>query len=114
MAGDVEFSLTIKQRGVELGTWTTAETSSSGERHVEQYTKAKEEMLERTNIPEAPWSIVEGNDKKQAWLNCIHHLLQQIAYADVPRDPITLPDRVFNRDIERKVLTDELCVPKNY
>ena len=46
----------------------------------EAYTKAKEEMLERTNIPEAPWSIVEGNDKKRARLNCIHHLLQQVPY----------------------------------
>ena len=80
----------------------------------EQYTKAKEEMLERTNIPEAPWSIVEGNDKKQARLNCIHHLLQQIPYEEVPHDAITLPDRVFNPDYERKVLPDELYVPEVY
>ena len=78
----------------------------------EQYTKAKEEMLERTNIPEAPWSIVEGNDKKQARLNCIQHLLKQVPYEDVPHDPITLPDRVFNPDYERKILPDELYVPK--
>jgi polyphosphate kinase len=80
----------------------------------EQYTKAKEEMLERTNIPEAPWSIVEGNDKKQARLNCIHHLLQQIPYEEVPHDAITLPERVFNPDYERKVLPDELYVPEVY
>jgi polyphosphate kinase len=42
----------------------------------EHYTKAKEEMFARTNIPEAPWYIVEGNDKKRARLNCIDHLLQ--------------------------------------
>jgi len=41
----------------------------------EQYTKAKEEMFYRTNIREAPWYIVEGNDKKRARLNCIAHLL---------------------------------------
>ena len=80
----------------------------------ENYTKAKEEMLERTNIPEAPWYIVAGNDKKRARLNCIHHLLQQIPYAEVPHDPITLPDRVFNPDYEREVLPDELYVPKVY
>ncbi|TIL77322.1 MAG: polyphosphate kinase 2, partial [Mesorhizobium sp.] len=39
----------------------------------EQYTKAKEETFARTNIPEAPWFIVEGNDKKRARLNCIDH-----------------------------------------
>ncbi len=80
----------------------------------EQYTKAKEEMLERTNIPEAPWYIVEGNDKKRARLNCISHLLSLIPYKDVPHDPITLPDRVFNPDYERKVIGDHLYVPKKY
>ena len=45
----------------------------------ELYTKAKEEMLARTNIAEAPWYIVEGNDKKRARLNCIDHLLGRTA-----------------------------------
>ncbi len=80
----------------------------------EQYTKAKEEMLERTNIPEAPWYIVEGNDKKRARLNCISHLLGMVPYQEVPHDPITLPDRVFNPDYERKVLPDHLYVPSKY
>lgn len=80
----------------------------------EHYTKAKEEMLELTNIPEAPWYIVEANDKKQARLNCIDHLLKQVPYEEVPYDEITLPDRVFNPDYERKTLPDELHVPKVY
>ena len=70
----------------------------------EAYTKAKEEMFARTNIPESPWFIVEGNDKKRARLNCIDHLLQQIPYGDVPHDEVTLPDRVFNPEYERHVL----------
>ena len=41
----------------------------------EAYTKAKEETFARTNIPEAPLYIVEGNDKRRARLNCIDHLL---------------------------------------
>ncbi len=44
----------------------------------ERYTKAKEDMFARTNIPEAPWNIVEGNDKKRARLNCIAHLLGKV------------------------------------
>ena len=80
----------------------------------EQYTKVKEEMLERTNIPEAPWSIVEGNDKKRARLNCIHHLLEQVPYEDVPYERITLPERVFNPEYERKILPKELYVPSIY
>lgn len=60
----------------------------------EQYTKAKEETFARTNIKEAPWFIVEGNDKKRARLNCIDHLLQQMPYEDVPHEEITLPERL--------------------
>jgi polyphosphate kinase len=80
----------------------------------EQYTKAKEEMFERTNIAEAPWHIVEGNEKKRARLNCIAHLLSMIPYAEVPHDPVTLPQRVFNPDYERRVLPSELYVPERY
>jgi polyphosphate kinase len=80
----------------------------------EHYTKAKEEMFERTNIPEAPWWVIEGNDKKTARLNCIHHLLTQVPYGEVPHEPIDLPDRVFNPDYERKVLPDNLYVPEVY
>lgn len=80
----------------------------------EAYTKAKEETFARTNIPEAPWHIVEGNDKKRARLNCIDHLLSQFPYEDVPHEEIALPERVFNPDYERKVLPPELYVPSKY
>ncbi|NBN65923.1 polyphosphate kinase 2 [Pannonibacter tanglangensis] len=80
----------------------------------EAYTKAKEETFARTNIPEAPWFIVEGNDKKAARLNCISHLLSQVPYEEIPHDPIKLPDRVFNPDYERMTLPEELYVPKIY
>jgi hypothetical protein len=80
----------------------------------EAYTKAKEEMLERTNIPEAPWYIVEGNDKKRARLNCIDHLLGLVPYKPVGHEDITLPDRVYNSDYERRVLPDDLYVPSKY
>ena len=80
----------------------------------EHYTKAKEEMMARTNIAEAPWYIVEGNDKKRARLNCIDHLLARFPYTDVPHEEVTLPDRVFNLDYERAVLPPELYVPAKY
>ncbi|MFC3181116.1 polyphosphate kinase 2 [Cypionkella sinensis] len=80
----------------------------------EDYTKAKEEMMARTNIPEAPWYIVEGNDKKRARLNCIDHLLAQFPYEPVPHDEVKLPNRVFNPNYERAVLPPELYVPGKY
>ncbi|WP_370283608.1 polyphosphate kinase 2 [Pseudooceanicola sp.] len=80
----------------------------------EAYTKAKEDMFERTNIPEAPWYIVPGNDKKRARLNCIDHLLGMIPYGDVPHEEVRLPDRVFNPDYEREILPRDLYVPQKY
>ena len=80
----------------------------------EAYTKAKEEMFERTNIPEAPWYIVPGNDKRRARLNCIDHLLSQMPYTEVPHEDISLPERVFNPDYERDVLPRDLYVPQKY
>lgn len=80
----------------------------------EDYTKAKEDMLARTNILEAPWYIVEGNDKKRERLNCIEHLLSMLPYQEQPREEVSLPERVFNADYERRILGDELYVPKIY
>jgi polyphosphate kinase len=80
----------------------------------EAYTGAKEDMFIRTNISEAPWFIVEGNDKKRARLNCIDHLLKQIPYDEVPHSDISLPQRIFDPNYERKVLPTELYVPQKY
>ena len=80
----------------------------------EQYTKAKEEMFERTNIPEAPWYIVEGNDKKRERLNCISHLLTQIPYEEVPHELVALPERLFDPNYERRTLPQDLYVPERY
>ena len=94
--------------------WKLSPMDLESRKRWETYTKVKEEMFERTNIAEAPWWIVEGNDKKQARLNCIHHLLQQIPYADVDHEEIELPDRVSNPNYERKVLPKKLYVPEVY
>ena len=80
----------------------------------EQYTKAKEEMFQRTNMTEAPWYIVEGNDKKRARLNCISHLLSMIQYEDVPHDLVVLPERTFDPNYERRTLPPDLYVPARY
>ena len=80
----------------------------------EQYTKAKEAMLERTHIPEARWWVVDAVDKKKARLNCIHHLLSQIPYGEVERAPVVLPQRVRNPDYIRGPIPKEMHVPAVY
>jgi polyphosphate kinase 2 len=78
----------------------------------EQYTKAKEEMLHRTHIPEAPWWVVEAIDKKSARLNCISHLLTQIPYGDIRHEPVVLPNRVHDPAYHREKIAPEMYVPK--
>jgi polyphosphate kinase len=80
----------------------------------ENYTKAKEDMFDRSNIPEAPWFIIEANDKKRARLNCIDHLLHRVPYTPVPHEEINLPSRVFDPNYERHNLPSELYVPQKY
>ena len=80
----------------------------------EQYTKAKEAMLEHTHIPEAPWWIVEAVDKKRARLNCIGHLLNQMPYREVERAPVVLPPRVRNPEYHRGPIPKEMYVPAVY
>ncbi|GLS44601.1 polyphosphate kinase 2 [Methylobacterium brachythecii] len=80
----------------------------------EDYTRAKEEMLARTHIPEAPWWVVEAVDKKRARLNCISHLLEQIPYGEVPHPPVNLPDRVRHDDYIRHPVAPELYVPAKF
>lgn len=80
----------------------------------EDYTIAKEEMFKHTNIPEAPWHIVEAVDKKRARLNVIDHLLSLIPYEAVPHDEVTLPQRAFDPNYDRSKMPRELYVPKKY
>ncbi len=80
----------------------------------EAYTKAKETMLERTHIPEAPWWVVQAVDKKKARLNCIAHLLAQMPYQEVPHPAVVLPDRVRNPEYLRQPVPASMYVPEVY
>jgi len=97
-----------------LKQWKLSPMDLESRRHWESYTKAKEEMLARTHIPEARWWVVEGVDKKRARLNCIHHLLQQVPYAEVPHDPIVMPEREHQPDYARHPVPQELYIPAVY
>jgi polyphosphate kinase len=77
----------------------------------EFYTKAKEEMLHRTHIIEAPWWVVEAVDKKRARLNCISHLLTQIPYNELRHEPVVLPERVRDPAYHRDQTPPDMYVP---
>ena len=97
-----------------LKQWKLSPMDLESRRRWERYTKAKEDMLARTHIPEAPWWIVEAVDKKRARLNCIHHLLTQIPYQEVPHAAVALPERQREEDYTRSPLPPEMHVPQKY
>ncbi len=97
-----------------LKQWKLSPMDLDARRLWEAYTKAKETMLERTNIPEAPWWVVAANDKKKARLNCISHLLDQIPYREIDHPVITLPERVHNPDYLRGPVPKSMYVPEIY
>ncbi len=97
-----------------LKQWKLSPMDLESRRRWEAYTQAKEVMLQRSHIPEAPWWVVQAVDKKRARLNCIHHLLSQVPYSEVEHPVITLPERVYNEDYIRHPVPAEMIVPEIY
>jgi polyphosphate kinase 2 len=97
-----------------LKQWKLSPMDLESRRRWESYTKAKEVMLERTHIPEAPWWIVQADDKKRARLNCISHLLSQIPYQEVQQPAVDLPERQRHEGYRRHPTPQELQVPEVY
>ena len=97
-----------------LKQWKLSPMDMESRRRWEEYTKAKEVMLERTHIAEAPWWVVQAVDKKKARLNCIHHLLDQIPYGEIQHPAIVLPPRERHEDYVRQPVPQEIVVPEVY
>jgi len=95
-----------------LKQWKLSPMDLESRRRWEDYTRAKEAMIERTHIEEAPWWVVQAVDKKRARLNCIHHLLAQFAYHEVERPVIELPERERHADYTRHPLPASIYVPE--
>jgi len=85
----------------------------SRERWVE-YSMAKDAMFASTDIKQAPWHVVNADNKPRARLNCISHLLSLIPYEDLTPEPILLPPRQEKGGYVRPPITDQAFVPEAY
>ncbi|MBU3739822.1 MAG: polyphosphate kinase 2 [Rhodoferax sp.] len=97
-----------------LKQWKLSPMDLESRRRWEDYTKAKEAMLERTHIEQARWWVVQAVDKKKARLNCIHHLLGQMNYVEFEHPEIVLPPRERRDDYVRRPVAPEMFVPEVY
>jgi polyphosphate kinase len=97
-----------------LKQWKLSPMDLESRRRWEGYTKAKEVMLERSHIAEAPWWVVQAVDKKRARLNCIDHLLKQFPYAEMPKASVVLPERERHEHYSRQAVPAAMLVPEVY
>jgi polyphosphate kinase len=97
-----------------LKQWKLSPMDLESRRRWEDYTKAKEVMLERSHIPEAPWWVVQAVDKKRARLNCMDHLLKQFPYEEMPKPTVVLPERERHEHYSRQAVPAHMLVPEIY
>ena len=110
---DAEQELRFKQRIKDpIRRWKISDMDLRSREKWVDYSRAKYEMFKYTDIKQAPWYVVEGDDKKRARLNVIAHLLSLVPYDEL-RDPkLTLPRRQPDKGYVRPPISDQTFVPE--
>jgi polyphosphate kinase 2 len=93
--------------------WKLSPMDLESRRRWVDYSKAKDEMFSYTDIKQAPWYVVNADDKKCARLNAMRHLLSMIPYDDLTPEPIKLPER-DRRSYVRPPISEQTFVPEVY
>jgi len=94
--------------------WKLSEMDLESRRRWVEYSIAKDEMFAYTDIKQAPWYVVEADDKRRARLNCISHLLSVIPYEDLTPEEIKLPPRQERKGYIRPPISEQTFVPEKY
>jgi len=94
--------------------WKISPMDVTARSHWVDYSRAKDAMFAATDTAEAPWWVVEANDKMRARLNCISHILKMIPYKDTTPDQIVLPPRQVDKGYVRPPIAHQHFVPEKY
>ena len=94
--------------------WKFSEMDLKARERWEDFSQAKDEMFNYTDIKQAPWYVVEADDKRRARLNCIHHLLNMIPFKEVKYPKIKLPPLIESKGYIRPPITEQTFVPEVY
>lgn len=92
--------------------WKLSEMDVQSRANWVEYSKAKDIMFAHTDIKQAPWYVVNADDKKRARLNCINHLLSMVPYEDIPPEEIVLPSRQREVGYVRPPIEDQNFIPE--
>ncbi len=94
--------------------WKLSPMDMESRRRWVEYSKAKDAMFASTDIKQAPWYVVNADNKPRARLNCISHLLSLIPYEDLTPEKIELPPRQLNDGYVRPPITNQTFVPERF
>lgn len=94
--------------------WKLSEMDLESREKWIEYSKAKDIMFSHTDIKQAPWFVVNADNKKRARLNTISHLLSFLSYEDIKPEPIKLPPRQKKMGYVRPPFEDQNFVPEKY
>ena len=94
--------------------WKLSPMDLEGRARWVEFSRAKDTLFDHTDIKQAPWYVVNADDKRKARLNCISHLLNQIPYKDVPWEEVDLPERQSGVGYVRPPITEQTFVPESY
>lgn len=94
--------------------WKLSEMDLASREKWIEYSKAKDEMFKYTDTKQSPWFVVPADNKRRARLNCIHHLLSQIPYGELPQKTLKLPPRQKSHKYVRPPFSDQTIIPEVY
>jgi polyphosphate kinase len=94
--------------------WKLSPMDLESHRRWYDFSRARDDMLQATDTPFAPWYIVDGDDKRRARLNCISHFLSLIPYEEIKREKIKLPKRQKPKGYEEPRNRNYKHVPQRY
>jgi polyphosphate kinase len=100
--------------GNPIKRWKLSPMDLESRRRWVDYSRAKDAMFEHTDLKRTPWFVVNADKKKQARLNCIRHLLDQVPYRDMKPVEIEVPPRQSDTDYKRPKMSSQRFVPEVY
>lgn len=90
--------------------WKLSPMDLESRRRWEDYSRAKDEMFDYTDIKQAPWYVVDADEKRRARLNCMHHILEMIPYQDLTPEKLELPPRTGSKGYIRPPMSEQTFV----
>jgi len=93
--------------------WKLSPMDLESRKHWADYSRAKDDMFAITDTKHSPWFVVNAENKKNARLNVIRHLLSMIPYKDLTPEPLTLPKLEKSKYV-RPPMSEQNFIPEIY